>query len=86
MKCPKCGAALPEGAKFCGSCGARLTPPAEPTQQVTVKAPTLPVAPVPEEVTVQPDLGAAAKKGPRGKLVGIAAAVVVLLVVLLVVL
>lgn len=83
MRCPKCGAALPEGAKFCGSCGARLTPPAEPTQQVTVKAPTLPVAPVPEEVTVvQPDLGAAAKKGPRGKLVGIAAAVVVLLVVL----
>ena len=83
MKCPKCGAALPEGAKFCGSCGARLTPPAEPTQQVTVKAPTLPVAPVPEEVTVvQPDLGAAAKKGPRGKLVGIAAAVVVLLVIL----
>ena len=83
MKCPKCGTALPEGAKFCGSCGARLTPPAEPTQQVTVKAPTLPVAPVPEEVTVvQPDLGAAAKKGPRGKLVGIAAAVVVLLVIL----
>ena len=84
MKCPKCGAALPEDAKFCGSCGARLTPPAEPTQQVTVKAPTLPVAPVPEEVTVvQPDLGAAAKKGPRGKLVGIAAAVVVLLLVIL---
>ena len=84
MKCPKCGAALPEGAKFCGNCGARLTPPAEPTQQVTVKAPTLPVAPVPEEVTaVQPDLGAAAKKGPRGKLVGIAAAVVVLLLVIL---
>lgn len=83
MRCPKCGAALPEGAKFCGSCGARLTPPAEPTQQVTVKAPTLPVAPVPEEVTVvQPDLGAAAQKGPRGKLVGIAAAVVVLLVIL----
>ena len=83
MRCPKCGAALPEGAKFCGSCGARLTPPAEPTQQVTVKAPTLPVATVPEEVTVvQPDLGAAAKKGPRGKLVGIAAAVVVLLVIL----
>ena len=81
MNCPKCGAPLPEGAKFCGSCGARLTPPAEPTQQVTVKKPTVPVAPVPEEVTVvQPDMGAAAKKGPRGKLVLIA---VVLLIVIL---
>ena len=81
MNCPKCGAPLPEGAKFCGSCGARLTPPAEPTQQVTVKKPTVPVAPVPEEVTVvQPDMGAAAKKGPRGKLVLIA---VVLLIAIL---
>ena len=31
MNCPKCGAQLPDGAKFCGSCGARLT---EPTQTI----------------------------------------------------
>lgn len=31
MFCPKCGTQLPDGSKFCGSCGARL----EPTKQAT---------------------------------------------------
>lgn len=52
MNCPKCGAQLPDGAKFCGSCGARLT---EPTQTIVARKPTAPVVQAPEEVAVQPD-------------------------------
>ncbi len=30
MKCPDCGAANPDGAKFCGSCGNQIQAPAPP--------------------------------------------------------
>ncbi|MFB3923172.1 MAG: DUF4282 domain-containing protein [Terriglobia bacterium] len=32
--CAKCGAALLEGAVFCGSCGAAVTPPAPPPRVI----------------------------------------------------
>lgn len=28
--CPQCGTQLPEGAQFCGACGASLAPPTQP--------------------------------------------------------
>lgn len=35
-QCPNCGAALRQGAKFCGSCGAQLSVPMQaPVQQFT---------------------------------------------------
>ena len=77
MNCPKCGAPLPDGAKFCGSCGSRL---AEPNQTIVARKPTIPVVQVPEEVAVQPDNGAAAaKKSKLPLLIAIIAAVVVVL-------
>ncbi|MGM9615480.1 MAG: zinc-ribbon domain-containing protein [Oscillospiraceae bacterium] len=32
--CPNCGCELPEGAKFCGNCGARQLPPETPAEPV----------------------------------------------------
>ncbi len=77
MNCPKCGAQLPDGAKFCGSCGARLT---EPTQTIVARKPTAPVVQAPEEVAVQPDQGAAAAKKSKLPLLIVAIVAVVLAV------
>lgn len=46
MFCGKCGAAVPDGAAFCGSCGAPLSAPVAPAAQ--------PVAPAPVPAPVQP--------------------------------
>lgn len=35
--CPQCGAQLPEGAQFCGSCGTPLAPPTQPAAQAAPK-------------------------------------------------
>ena len=77
MNCPKCGAQLPDGAKFCGSCGARLT---APTQTIVARKPTAPVVQAPEEVAVQPDQGAAAAKKSKLPLLIVAIVAVVLAV------
>lgn len=80
MICPKCGVTLPDGAKFCGSCGTRLTTPQSVPQNV-VKAP--PRAPVPTRTvqaeTVRPDMGAVASRKPNGKLVAVIAVILVVL-------
>lgn len=80
MICPKCGVTLPDGARFCGSCGTRLTAPQSAPQNV-VKAP--PRAPVPTRTvqaeTVRPDMGAAAGRKPNGKLVAVIAVILVVL-------
>lgn len=72
MNCPQCGAPLPEGAKFCGRCGAQITVPAQKPAPYKMEMPA----------AVQPDLGAAAKKASRPKWLvpGIAAVLVVLVV------
>lgn len=80
MICPKCGVTLPDGAKFCGSCGTRLTASQDVPQNI-VKAP--PRAPVPTRTvqaeTVRPDMGAAAGRKPNGKLVAVIAVILVVL-------
>lgn len=80
MICPKCGVTLPDGAKFCGSCGTRLTTPQSVPQNV-VKAP--PKVPVPtrtaEAEAVRPDMGAAARKKQSIKLIAVIAVVLVVL-------
>src|SRR5215471_6043386 len=35
LACPSCGAAVPPGRKFCGSCGKALAPTAEPESRFT---------------------------------------------------
>lgn len=45
MICPKCGVTLPDGAKFCGSCGSRVTE--TPAPQPTFTAPVITPAPQP---------------------------------------
>jgi len=58
MFCPKCGTALPDGAKFCASCGTSLDTDA--TVQVAAPAPqpvqqyTQPVAPAPQPMPAEP--------------------------------
>jgi len=80
MICPKCGVILPDGAKFCGSCGTRLTAPQAAPQNI-VKAP--PKVPVPTRTvqaeTVRPDMGAAASGRPNGKLIAVIAVILVVL-------
>lgn len=52
--CPKCGAKLPDGAKFCGSCGSKVaTPsaPAAPSQSPAVPSMAPTVAPVTPSMT-----------------------------------
>lgn len=81
MKCLKCGAQLPDGAKFCGSCGCKVEVPA---QAIAPRKPTAPVSqPTQKAVTVEPDHGAAAAR--KGKLPLLILGVVILLVVLAVV-
>lgn len=80
MICPKCGVTLPDGAKFCGGCGTRLTASQDVPQNI-VKAP--PKVPVPtrtaEAEAVRPDMGAAARKKPGIKLIAVIAVVLVVL-------
>lgn len=59
MFCKNCGAELPEGAKFCGSCGASQDAQAE---QVVVTAEPEIVAEVPAEAPVQAEAASAAPK------------------------
>lgn len=80
MICPKCGVTLPDGTKFCGSCGTRLTASQDVPQNI-VKAPQK--VPVPtrtvETETVRPDMGAAARKHPNVKLFAVIAVILVVL-------
>ena len=50
MKCPNCGAELPEGVAFCSSCGTKL----EAVTQEAVPTPPPAPAPAQEEVPPQP--------------------------------
>jgi zinc ribbon protein len=42
MKCPVCTAELPSTAKFCGGCGATLTPPSTPKPDTPPREPAPP--------------------------------------------
>ena len=68
-QCPKCGALVPAGMQFCGSCGASMAPPA-PQAQPAPAAATVPCpkcnGPVPTTSKFCPNCGAAmAQAGPR---------------------
>ena len=57
MFCPKCGANVPEGTPFCGSCGTPLNaqqqaPVQQPTYQAPVQQPTY--RPAPQQPAYQP--------------------------------
>ncbi|MDR3209587.1 MAG: zinc-ribbon domain-containing protein [Oscillospiraceae bacterium] len=79
MKCPKCGADIPENARFCGSCGEPIDAPVKtPAADIPEYAPTPAVA---DEVTAtvpateyappaypEPEAEGAPKRGPFGKL------------------
>lgn len=75
MKCPNCGAEVPEGVKFCSQCSTSLTSPAPAAE------PAAPVAPAPEAA---PQPASKPKLQPK-KLIpiaAIAAAVVVVMVLI----
>jgi uncharacterized protein YbjQ (UPF0145 family) len=40
--CPKCGAQLPEGTKFCTNCGATIGSQSPPTEFLVATTPTIP--------------------------------------------
>ena len=53
MFCPNCGAALPEGSKFCTACGQRVQIPAQtPTQTSQAQTPPLQYAPPAQQAPV----------------------------------
>ncbi|HMK94105.1 MAG TPA: zinc ribbon domain-containing protein [Candidatus Limnocylindrales bacterium] len=88
--CPHCGATVPEGAVYCGNCGATLSAPATSTSATTVTTQTQTSPQTPSSWT-QPasssDLQARYEKAmKRAELLGYAAAGVgvVILVVLVV--
>ena len=41
MNCPSCGAALPDGALFCGNCGSQIQGGAQPQQQPQMQQPQM---------------------------------------------
>ena len=68
MRCPSCQSDIPEGKRFCGHCGQRLTPvepdapaeagaPAPAPEPFDDEAPTQLVTPAPEEPPAEPDAG-----------------------------
>lgn len=61
MKCLNCGAELPEGAKFCGSCGASAMPPQEPVAEEQMNPAETPVW---NEETVAEAAAPAEEKAP----------------------
>ncbi len=85
MFCPKCGAELPDGSRFCGSCGAQLAPAVPdgatgqqpPVGQGQTAAGTAPAAPG----TVDVAAGAAKSRKTGLTVGGIAVAVVAVLAV-----
>ena|GEM_PF-3321092 len=51
MFCPKCGKQLPEDAKFCAECGARITAPS--ADAATASTPQVPAAATPQMPAIQ---------------------------------
>ena len=54
MNCPKCGANIEDGSKFCVACGNPLEEPVAPVVEETPAVEAIPVAPVPPAPPVAP--------------------------------
>lgn len=67
MFCPKCGSQIPDNASFCAKCGAQVQMTTQAAQSASVAAQSIPAP--------------ASKRGPSGKLIGAAVAVVAAVVI-----
>lgn len=59
MTCPRCGSAVPDGARFCQACGAALAPAAEALPAPSAAAPPSPAAALPAPPVGAPAPGVA---------------------------
>ena len=62
MQCPKCRAAMPNGAKYCTECGAKL--PVQPDSVPNVPQPAIQEAPAYEAQPVMTEAASAVQERP----------------------
>lgn len=58
VTCPVCGKELPDGAKFCTSCGAKISTPEIPATLAVPDIPAVPETPVASETPIETEIPA----------------------------